>query len=111
MDCLGSQPCRAATVDTVPFAGYDKFVTSLSAEPAVLYGACAGYPGYVERLLDARPGHEMSRRHKWFFNQNYGNMLPHYGQQYPDRSPPGVGSNGMNSRAWTPDYHRSLRPV
>ena len=111
MDFATAQPCRAASVETLPYAGYDKFVPSLRAETASIYGACGSYPGHIERTLDARPGHLMSSRHKWFFHQNYGGMMPHYGQQYPDRSPPDAGANGKNSRAWTPTYHRVTRPV
>lgn len=110
--CSSSQPCRMPTADNVYFGQQSPFLAGPSVyDPAAMYGAQGGYDGFVERLADSRPRFPLGTRHKWFYAQNYGGLQPHYGQQYPDRDPPGLSANGAHSRAWSQNYKTVLRPV
>jgi len=92
-----SKPERS---ESVQWGGYSNFVPSIGAPaPAILYGE-GGYVKYVDTQFyltqDPRPAN--GARIKWHYTQNY-NMQPHYGQQYPDRHPPGTNeANGRDFR-------------
>lgn len=91
---------RPERTENVYFGGYSNFYPSIGApSPAILFGN-GGYAAYVDQqyLLQPDPRPANGGKLNWHYTQNY-NMQPHYGQQYPDRHPPGTNeANGRDFR-------------
>lgn len=94
--------------DSIEHGGRSPYFPDMQGvSPATLYNA-GGYAEYVDRMFELRPRPPAQKqRVRWYYSLNY-NMQPHYGQQYPDRAPPGTGLDGLNSRAFGRERGRSL---
>ena len=87
--------------------GYSPFVPNGRLSLAALYDA-GGYSEYVDQGFQLRPKPVLERRMHEVFSHNM-NLVPHYGQQYPDRQPTGL--NSINERAWRREHAADRRPI